>query len=138
MQDSDISKKVDKLLDLFKEASQSVKEEDSLSEQLKEINEKIDTIAEGMVAVADLVKEQVQKPGLEQRQMPHPMPIQPQPMPVSPMPPHQQTPKPDFRVPSLEPGQLPPLPPIGPGSKPSLNDLHELPPLPPKKRSFFK
>ncbi len=138
MEDPSVSKKIDQLLDLFKEASQSVKEEVSLSEQLKEINEKIDTIAEGMVAVADLVKEQVQKQGLGQRQMPHPMPAQPQPRPVSPMPPPKQASKPDFSVPSLEPGQLPPLPPIGPGSKPSLNDLHELPPLPPKKRSFFK
>jgi len=131
--ESTVLSKLNQMLDLFKEASMSMKGEKS-SSAMEEVNEKMDQIleqhkqlAEGILAIADMIKaasgeeaEKVEQP--RQAPMPAPqMPPMPGPMPMGPPPrpmPGQPMPFPKPEMPSFNPleeaegpGELPPMPP---------------------------
>lgn len=154
---SSIQSRLNQLLDIFKEASSSLKSEKPFSEELESINEKLNKIldqnqqiAEGILAVADLVKgvphenkrafeqkeipneESLDQPMFEQPsfeqipQMPA-MPPPPPPMPLRMQQPIQQFPKP--QMPSFGFGEQQPIQNIG--------GLNALPSKPPKRRFSF-
>jgi hypothetical protein len=131
--------RLNQMLDLFKEASMSMKEEKPTYERLDEINEKMDRIleqhkqlAEGILAVADMIKaasgEEAEKPE-QQNPMPNQMPNfnapqmapppMPNQMPQRPMQNPMNFPKTDIPsfnpleegLPREGPEQLPPMPP---------------------------
>ena len=117
---------INKILEIFKEASASLKEEQPIDEKIDSLNIKLDKIldqnqkiAEGVLSVADLIS------SLEQKvpEKPEPKlnlfanrPAQPMPQPISqsqPAPPAQplQAPEPPFRHPQQPiPRQIPPGP----------------------------
>ncbi len=82
---NNVMDKLNQMLDLFKEASLSLKNEKPGGMKLEEIYEKLDSIldqnqkiAEGLLSIADLVKGG--KPEVQQKPMaPRPMPNQPMP-----------------------------------------------------------
>lgn len=104
---NDLTKGMDAMLKLFKEASQELKvdnKEKSINKKLDEIADQNKIIAEGMVAISDMVKEMVEKKK-ESASLPVPEPISvsdtdsvPEPSFLSPLP------KPDFQqYPQFEP-----------------------------------
>jgi len=131
-----LTKSMDSMLKLFKEASEELKteeREDTVNKKLNEIMEQNKVIADGMVAISDMVKNFI----ANQKK---PEPIQAQP--------GFQGRKPDFQQPPLpglgsipdeplpELGQAP-TPQQGPVAMPSVpfSSLDELPK--PKKKGFF-
>lgn len=141
----ELSRRVDRLTDIFDEALKAIKEEEgglSLSERLRPLNEKLQKIheqqldiAEGVVTLADMIKDMKRKMGaqfegeeLQQppklalgfSELPTPPPLPRSPPPFSPpsqfgpppRPPQQWTPRP--------PAELPP------------------PPPPPRRKGLFK
>ena len=152
-----IMNKLDKILEIFKEASLSMKSETITN---KELNEKLDNlldqnqkIAEGVLAVADLINnatEKEEKPEIS-RQAPRPNTIPHQRMvPPAPMPPNPSQmlgPRPSEMIgpnpirQGLNPPQFPKpgMPSFNPlessGRRP-IGGLPPLPPRPPKKGLF--
>ncbi len=148
---NNIMKKLDMMLDLFKEASLSIKNEKPISEEMRLIDERLEEIidqnkkiAEGILAIADLVKSE--KQGVKEvESVTEKEVIGPQHevdktadsrKPVGfggPAPIPQQGPPP---FPRQAKPEMPPLnPPEAPG-RTSINTMPGLPPLPPKKRLF--
>ena len=134
-----LTRAMDAMLRLFTEASQEVKgddkEHEQIAEKLDEVMEQNKTIAEGMVAVLDMVGDFVEK----QKYKPVPMP-RPMPRPNYPMPGPEPGFEPQFsdmpRAPGFEPGFNEPGP-QGPVPMPSMPfsdfDLGEKP----KKKGIF-
>ncbi len=139
LQDSvdELNRNISLLVSIFKEANQTMKTEsfetkvnlDPVFEKLNQIieqNKKIDIIldqnrkiAEGLIAVAELVKKDL--PKLIVRPEPRPQQIMPQPLP--PMPMQMQQPR---------------MMPMQPGMPPAQQGLPPLPPPPaPKKKGLF-
>jgi hypothetical protein len=133
-----LTKSMDSMMKLFKEAGEEIRaeeKEDTLNKKLDGIIEQNKVIADGMVAVSDMVKDFIGKQKI-------PEPIQAQPTPSF------QPPKPDIQqpqLPGLEPlpgepslkmDQLPP-PPQDPVAMPSIpfSNLEE--PQNPKKKGLF-
>jgi hypothetical protein len=150
-----IMDKLDKILDIFKEASQNMQNDKSSDKQLDSINYKLDNIldqnqkiAEGVLAVADMINNATEEEKSEiPEKAPKPMPPEPNPM----SPPNMMPPRPnpmylrsgpiphDFSErPSLNPPSFP-----KPGFFSSENQgkpsIQGLPPLPPKpKKGLFR
>ncbi len=126
-----MKKSIDNMLRLFTEAA---KEEDSTSEKLDEIIEQNKIIAEGMVAISDMVKDFTEKHQEPEHEFPEP----------TPQPSFQQ----DFPEPTEFNEELPPLEePMPPPQMPSQGPRREgpvaMPSIPfsdigkPKKRGLF-
>jgi hypothetical protein len=156
--ESTVLSRLNQMLDLFKEASLSLKEEKPSSEKFDEINEKIDRlfeqnqqIAEGVVALADMIKSATEeKPEEIVQQVEQPKPM-PQHMPTQMTNFNNQMPPPMSMPRQMQQGagqMQPPLETPMPFPKPEMpsfnplegEELHapgELPPLPqspPKRR----
>lgn len=126
-----LTKSINSLMDLFKKASAEMKLEDRdeqlLSKQIKPLMEKVDTlleqnskIAKGIIAVADMVKENIHKPEeIHPPRAPTPPPAMPPPglPPLGEPAPGMGMPPP-LGIPTEMPDSLPPLgdmpPPPGP------------------------
>ncbi len=147
---SNIVAKLNQMLDLFKEASASMKEGKS-TDSHKEILEKLDKlldqnqkIAEGVLAVADLVSgesSEEQEPEPEQKPQQQSRPMMPGPaFPTNNMPMPPPRPGPSMPEPFPSKPEMPSLNPMEGLSRPSMNPIGGLPPLPPRpnKRSLFK
>lgn len=136
----ELNQKLDKLLKIFDEARHEIRSEEiglGFKEKMKPIIEKMDKlleqqadIAEGMVALADIVKEKKKeavpsfnRPGLNIKQgLPESGSMPPRPALPGTMPPRPQAPMPG-------PSNLPPRPPAKPSSQ-------RVPPAPPRKKRF--
>jgi len=159
-----IMNKLDKILEIFKEASLSMQNDSSADKKIEEIDEKLNNlldqnqqIAEGVLAVADLINNATEKEEKsqipKQAPMPHPgniasnpelpprmmspMPLRPGPMPH----PQMQEPFPEQRR-SLNPPSFPRpgMPSLNPLESPGRSSMGGLPPLPPKppKKGLFR
>jgi len=120
-----LTRAMDSMLRLFTEASQEVKgddkEHEQIAEKLDEVMEQNKTIAEGMVAVLDMVGDFVER----QNQKPASMPMQrPMPRPNYPPP----GPEPGFGMPRFEP-QFSDIP-RAPGFEPGFNEPGPQGPVP--------
>ncbi|MEK6808831.1 MAG: hypothetical protein AABY14_04045 [Nanoarchaeota archaeon] len=142
-----LSQNIDNMLQLFKNAAEEIKYEDSnqnhlskdtgeLSAKIEQILKQTKTIAEGMMAIADMVKELKS----EREEKPEPPIINQQPMQQPPMM-NQQRPT---LMPNFQPQFYQPQPPIQPiGQEPQFvgddfgSPLEPLPPIPDKKRGLF-
>ena len=132
---SALTKSMDSMLGLFKEAAEELKveeKEDATNKKLNEIIEQNKVIADGMVTVSDMIKGFIEKQS---------KPVQAQPSFQSPVPEpaFQQPPlEPPLNEPSL-PNETPPVPPQGSVVMPSIpfSSLDE-PPKPKKKGLFGK
>ncbi|MBW3001543.1 hypothetical protein KY338_00095 [Candidatus Woesearchaeota archaeon] len=142
----ELNKKLDKLLQIFDEARHDIRTEEiglGFKEKMKPLMEKMETlqeqqadIAEGMVALADIVKgmKKEKKPELEPPGMPPGMPPRPVGPPSSTMGPPR---------PSGMPPGAPPRPPAGPPPRPGAPmpprpgmPPPRTPPKPPRKKRF--
>lgn len=143
----ELSKSIESLIELFKDAAERMKEEPEKDEANKEILEKLDElidenkkIAKGVLAVADMIKD---------LQAPQPMPQRPMPR-YGPMPPRRHpsmapsglTPQPLTGAPIPPPPREGPMPPMGPppmGPMPPPRGMPPPPPPPPpeKKKGLF-
>ena len=139
-----LTRSMDAMLKLFTEASHEVKgddkEHEQIADKLYEIIEQNKTIAEGMIAVSDMVRDFVEKQKYKPVPMPRPMP-RPNYQPSGPEPRFEQPRfEPQFndmpRAPGFEPGFNEPGP-QGPVAMPSMPfsdfDLGEKP----KKKGIF-
>ena len=134
----ELNKKLDKLLKIFDEAQHMIKSEEvgmTYKERMKPIIERMDKIleqnadiAEGIVAVADMVKE-VKEGKAEETEAEPEMPGMPGLGPEGPMPPPGGPPAPGVPPPGMPPPGAPPMPPM-PQAPPAA------PPPPKKKRTF--
>jgi len=157
----ELNKKLDKLLQIFDEARHDIRTEEiglGFKEKMKPIVEKMDKlleqqsdIAEGMVALSDIVKglKKEETPGLKPRpELPSEMPARPFGPPSSTMGPPEKG-MPQGKAPSGPPGAaVPPRPPSPPapapppprprppGSPPSEAPPSRAPPRPPRKKRF--
>jgi len=137
----ELNQKLDKLLKIFDEARHEIRSEEiglGFKEKMKPIIEKMDKlleqqadIAEGMVALADIVKEKKKapapsfnRPGLN---IQHHSPPETRSMPPRPAAPGTMPPRPTAPIPG--PGNLPPRPPAKPSAQ-------RVPPAPPRKKRF--
>ena len=149
---NEIMTKLDKILGIFKEASLSM-QNSSEDKQHNDINEKLDNlldqnqrIAEGVLAVADLVN--------KKQEIPRQAPMPPSPKPMMPgqastFPPHIEPPRPmSLRAgPSPHPQEpnissfpkpgMPAINPLESSERPSMGGLPPLPPKP-RKKGLFK
>jgi len=159
-----LTKSMDSMLRLFKEASEDLKideEEDATNKKLNEIIEQNKIIAEGMVTVSDMVKDFIEKqngtnlvsnpkpsyrPPVSDFDIQQSPPLQSPPLQSPPLqsPPLQSPPlqSPPLQSPSNQPGlpdEVPPVPPQGSVVMPSIpfSSLDE-PPKPKKKGLFGK
>tara|TARA_Y100000310_G_scaffold344280_1_gene456191 strand:- start:1662 stop:2276 length:615 start_codon:yes stop_codon:yes gene_type:complete len=169
----EISHKLNQMIDIFKEASIMMKDEKSSKDSHNEIMDKLDKlldqnqkIAEGVLAVADMISKPIPVKAAPKPLTPGPQPMRPEPMhpeplniPGQPMPPNPMGSEPIHPEPLNAP--IPPrpikkgIPPAptpesfpSPGM-PSLNPMeepgkpsvggHDIPPLPPrpKKKGLF-
>lgn len=130
---SALTKSMDSMLGLFKEAAEELKfeeKEDAINKQLNEIIEQNKIIADGMVTVSDMIKDFIEKqskPVQAQSSFQGPVPE----------PAFQQPPlEPPLNEPSL-PNEMPPVPPQGSVVMPSIpfSSLDE--PSKPKKKGLF-
>jgi hypothetical protein len=160
---NEIMVKLDKILEIFKEASLSM-QNGSEDKQHNELNEKLDTlsdqnqrIAEGVLAVADLVNKAPEKPEIPKQapaplgqastfppHMPPPGMMPPGPNPMSPNPmslrpgpmPHPEQ-RPSLNAPQFPKPGIPALNPLEqPPERPTMGGLPPLPPKPHKKGLF--
>jgi len=136
---SALTKSMDSMLGLFKEAAEELKiekEEDAINKQLNVVIEQNKIIADGMVTVSDMIKDFIEKQKGPVQAQPsfkgpvsepdfqQPLPLQPQPL------------EPSLNEPSL-PNEMPPVPPQGSVVRPSIpfSSLDE--PPKPKKKGLF-
>ncbi|MCH8004280.1 MAG: hypothetical protein IH934_06660 [Nanoarchaeota archaeon] len=123
---SALTKSMDSMLRLFKEASEELKveeKEDAINKKLDAVIEQNKIIADGMVTVSDMIKDFIEK-----QKEPKPVPV--------PEPAFQQPPlEPSLNEPNLELDQ--PMPKQGPVVMPSIpfSSLDE--PPKPKKKGLF-
>lgn len=150
----ELNKSLNAMMEVFKEAAGELKMEDRdtqliahkinpIMEKLEEITEQNEKIAAGIVTIADMIKERLEKPKPIQRNIVMPRPARPMPpRPMAPMPRPMPAPIPPPRIePPLPAGPVP-----GMGApvefKPGAN--MPLPPLPPRrerpapKRGLFR
>jgi len=166
--DEAVMSKLDEMIDIFREASEHMKEEPGLAKQFIELDDKLENlldqnqkIAEGVLAVADMLREHTESHHIAPKsEIPQPMPkpmgppgaVPPGPKPMgpemmpkpmgppgpAPMPPPGAMPP--MQGPPLGPppemGQ-PPLPPIEPKGKTPIGGVSELPPMAPKKKKHI-
>ena len=133
----DLTRSINSLIDLFKEAGQEMKleekEQDLIEKRIVPMEERLNTlidqnkkIAEGIVAVADMLKSKKAEP-VKMPHMPKLPPARPMP-PPSDFPPPRGMPPPKGFPPPMEHPSLGDLPPP-PGE---LSEFGDLPPLPGK------
>lgn len=139
---SNLTKSMDSMLQLFKTAAEEMKleeqEESALGQQMKPLMDKLNEIieqnkiiAEGMVAISDLVKERLPDRPIEQEQKYiKQAPLMPRGQP------QQQPMFPNMAFPPPMPGPMPSGPP--PMDLPSGMDFPPPPPPPPAKKGNFK
>lgn len=164
-----LTNSINGLMALFKEATEEMRVEEEAEETLKakinplmhkvqDIENENRTIAKGILAIADMIKERLpeKKPEVEritrvwrERLVPKPKIVMPPPVPPRPMPPPPRPMPPLKEKPPLPPIPPPPIPapglaPIPPprplGMPPEMPPPLKLPELvaPPEKKGFFK
>lgn len=159
---NNVIKRLDEMIEIFKTASISLQDEMPINDKITDISQKLETlldqnqkIAEGILAIADMINENIgdaeSKPIAEQQSQPKPLPAmfqqmenpfqqnQPQmnPMPrPRPMPPMSQM---QSNFPPMPQMEQPKMEPMSRGRSPvnELSGLPPLPPRPPKKKGLF-